>query len=144
MESEAPPTPSLLLPVDAFEAEAKTNFDWEDIVDPSGATYTLQVAEDKNFNSMVLEKEGLTKSEYTITEQEKLSPTKKEAPYHWRVKAIDGASNGSEWSTPRSFYVGASFSMPSGVIYTLIVIGFLGLAFLAFWMGRRTAYSRRP
>ena len=144
MESEAPPIPALLLPEDATKAEAEAYFDWEDVDDPSGITYTLQVASDDSFTptSILLEKADLIYSDYSITKEEELQTTIKEAPYYWRVKAIDGASNESQWSTPGSFYVGSSFSLPGWALYTLIGLGALLIGFLAFWLGRRTAYYR--
>jgi hypothetical protein len=140
VESTAPPVPVLLLPEDASKARAEVYFDWEKVDDPSGVTYTLQVASDADFSTIVLQKEGLTGSDYFIIEEEALQPTLKEAPYYWRVKAVDGASNEGTWSTPRSLYVGSSFTLPSGVLYALIGIGVVLLGFLAFWVGRRTAY----
>ena len=140
MESMAPPMPALLLPEDASEAEAEVYFDWEKVDDPSGVVYTLQVASDTDFAAIVLEKEGLTSSDYFTTEAEGLQPTAKGAPYYWRVKAIDGASNESEWSAPMSFYVGSVFALPNWALYTLIGIGVLLVGFLTFWIGRRTAY----
>jgi hypothetical protein len=95
MESEAPPMPMLLLPEVATTTEAEAYFDWEDVKDLSGVTYTLQIASDKDFTTIVLEKKGLTNSEYTITEEEKLEPAEKEA-YYWRVKAVDSAFNESK------------------------------------------------
>lgn len=140
VESIAPPIPLLLLPEDASEAEAEVYFDWEDVDDPSGVTYTLQVATDTDFNTIVLEKEGLAYSDYFITEGEELQPTEKGAPYYWRLKAIDGASNESKWSTPSSLYVGSSFTLPGWARGILIGLGILLIGFLAFWVGRRTAY----
>jgi len=143
METEPPPAPRLKLPEEGTRAEAETHFDWEGVTDDSPpVTYSLQVATDGSFasDSIVLEKGGLTNSDYAITKgEEKLKPRKKETPYYWRVKAIDGASNESQWSTPGSFYVGSRFVMPNGVKYALIAIG---VGFLAFWLGRRTAYRR--
>jgi len=141
----APPAPALLLPemdpeMDS-KADAEVYFDWKDVTNLSPPiTYHLQVASDKNFTSLVLEKKGLTKSEYTLTEQEKLDAVKKEVPYYWRVKAIDSDANEGEWSTAGSFYVG--FTFPGWAIYTLI--GFVAalVGFLAFWLGRRTTYSQ--
>jgi len=141
MESTAPPIPQLLLPEDASKAEAETYFDWEDVTDDSGVTYTLQIAIDADFTSIVLEKEGLTYSDYTITKGEGLQPTIKEAPYYWRVKAVDGASNESEWSTTTSFYVTSAFALTGWVLYALIGLGVVLLGFLCFWLGRRTTYS---
>ena len=141
MESEAPPAPTPLLPKMGVKVEPPVYFDWEDVDDPSlPITYRFQVASDKNFTSILLEKKGLTDPEYTLTEEEKLAAVKKEAPYYWRVKAIDSAANESEWSTPGSFYVGASFALPSWAIFTLIGLGVLIISFFAFWLGRRTAY----
>jgi len=142
MESKAPDTPQPLLPEDVSKTEAETYFDWEDVDDPSGVTYTLQIADDADFTSIVLEKEGLTYSNYNLTAVEKLEPTEKEAPYYWRSKAVDGAANESQWSTPRSFYISPTAGFPSWAKYTLIVLGILVVGFFAFWMGRRTAYYR--
>ncbi|MFB0557246.1 MAG: IPT/TIG domain-containing protein, partial [Dehalococcoidia bacterium] len=146
MESEAPPTPELLLPEllpqEASRAEAETYFYWEDVTDDSlPVTYTLQVATNEDFTSasIVLAKEGLTDSEYAIAEEEKLEPRKKETPYYWRVKATDSASNESEWSAPGSFYIGGFF-WPSWIIHLWWGLGALGAGFLGFWLSKRTAY----
>ena len=145
MESTPPPTPAPLMPEDASKAEAEAYFNWKDVNDPSGVTYTLQIATNKDFtsDSIVLEKEGLTHSDYNITGVEELQPTVKEAPYYWRVKATDGAFNESQWSTPRSLYVVSTSGFPNWAKYTLIVLGILAAAFLAFWLGRRTAFYRQ-
>ena len=87
----------------------------------------------------MLEKEGLTTSEYTITEEEKLEATEEEAPYYWRIKAVDGASNESGWSGTGSFYV-SGFSLGGLFKYVFYVLGGLALLALGFWLGRRTAY----
>lgn len=137
----APPAPALLLPEMETKAEARTYFDWEDVTNLSPPiTYYLQVASDKDFKSIVLEKEGLADSEYALPEEEKLPAAKKEAPYHWRVKAVDNVANEGEWSAPGSFYVGFTFALPGFVVYTLVGLGVLVVGFLAFWLGRRTAY----
>jgi len=137
----APPAPALLLPEVDTKADSAVYFDWKDVTNLSPPmTYHLQVASDKGFTSLVLEKKGLTKSEYTVTEEEKLAAVKKELPYYWRVKATDSVANESEWSTPGSFHVG--FAFPGWAIYTLIGLGALLVGFLAFWLGRRTAYSQ--
>jgi len=138
MESEAPLVPPLL-PEMGTKVKAETYFDWEDIEDISGVTYTLQIATDENFteDSIVLEKKGLTDSEYTITEEERLPLVEKEDSYYWRIKAVDGASNESWWSDTRSFRVDFSFFMPRWAIYTLFGIGTLLLTILAFRLIRK-------
>lgn len=143
MESQAPSAPVPLSPEDGGKAEAQALFDWEDVTDDSGVTYTLQVATRNDFTPafMILEKTGLIASEYTLTEGEKLESTKKGAPYYWRVKTVDGASNVGEWSTLRSLYVGFAFELAGGILYGIMGVGGLLLLGLGYWMGRRTAYS---
>jgi hypothetical protein len=142
MESEAPPAPTLLLPEADDKAKGEAYFDWEDVDDDSGVTYTLWIASDAGFSQVVLEKDGLTDSEYTLTEEEKLESVGKDEPYYWSVKAIDGASNEGPWANAWSFRVG--FQWPKFVgwpLYTLL--GFVGLLLfiLGFWMGRRSVLA---
>jgi len=106
MESQAPPAPVLLSPEDSAEIEALGYFDWEDVTyDSLPVTYALQVASSENFapSAILLEKTGLTGSEYTVAQGERLPP--EEPPYYWRVRATDGAANEGEWSTAGSFYL---------------------------------------
>jgi hypothetical protein len=138
MESQASLTPVPLRPEVADTAAAEAYFDWEDVTDPSGVSYTLQVASDADFTTIVLEREDLFSSEYTVAEEEKLEPTEKEAPYYWRVKAVDGAFNESEWTYPISFYVGVSWtSMPDWAWYIFAALGVLLLSILGFWLRKR-------
>ncbi|GAH62332.1 unnamed protein product, partial [marine sediment metagenome] len=141
MESTPPPVPEPLLPEIAAKAKAEAYFDWEGVIDPSGVTYTLQIASDADFNNIVLAQAGLADSEYTVTEEEKLESVSKEEPYYWRVRAIDGASNKSAWTGAGSFRVGFIFTMPSWAIYLLFGLGALLFGVLGFWLGRKTAYS---
>jgi hypothetical protein len=145
METDSPPAPVLVSPEDDTRAEAMASFDWEDVSDASGVIYTLQVATKDSFAAsyIVLEKAGLTDSDYTLTEEEKLEPSSKEAPHYWRVKAVDEAANESEWSDVGSFYVGSRFTLSETVKKVLIGLGIAGAGFLGFWLGRRTAYARR-
>ncbi|MFC1971103.1 IPT/TIG domain-containing protein [Chloroflexota bacterium] len=108
MESTPPPIPLPALPVDASETKPAASFDWRDVTDPSlPITYVLQVGSNQSFTSIVLEKNGLSASDYILTKDERLPAVKKDNPYYWRVKAVDSASNESDWSTPLSFYVPA-------------------------------------
>jgi len=123
-----------------IKAEQPVVFDWQDVTDPSGVTYTLQLARNENFTDIVLKKE-LTQSKYTMTEAEELESTKKDEPYWWRVKATDGATNESGWSGAGSFYVGFVFALPDWAIYLLMGVGGLLLFFIGFFVGRRTGYA---
>ncbi|MFC1955677.1 IPT/TIG domain-containing protein [Chloroflexota bacterium] len=138
----APPVPGLLLPEADDKTKAQAQFDWEDVTSLSPPiTYSLQVAADEDFSSILLQKKGLSDSEYTLTEDEQLPAVKKEASYYWRVKAVDSAGNESEWSTPRPFYVGFVFELSGWVLYTFMTIGGLILLLIGFLLGKRTAYS---
>lgn len=146
METDSPPVTVLVLPEDKTRAEAMASFDWEDVSDESGVTYTIQIAIKDSFaaSHIVLEKPGLSDSKYTLSEDEKLEPSSKEVPHYWRVKAIDEAANEGEWSDVGSFYVGSRFILSETVKRVLIGLGIAGAGFLGFWLGRRTAYARRP
>jgi hypothetical protein len=136
-----PPAPAPVSPEANIRTDARMLFDWEDVITLNPpATYTLQVATDPDFTNIVLEKEGLTESEYALTEDEELASVRKDAPYYWRVKAVDSAASQSEWSEPQPFHVGFSLALSGWVLYTLIGVGVLLIGFFAFWMGRRTAY----
>ena len=140
MESTAPPIPKPLLPLMGDKAKSKAYFNWEDVDDPSKpVTYDLQIATDKDFTKILLEKTGLTTSAYTLTDAEKLKSTNKDAPYYWRIRAIDAASNASDWSGAGTFYVGFIFPEIKGwLLYVLIGVGVLLLFFLGFWAGRKS------
>ncbi|MDP7415649.1 MAG: hypothetical protein QF906_02235 [Dehalococcoidales bacterium] len=135
------PAPVLRLPETGTKVDPMAYFDWEDVTNLSlPMTYHLQVASDEDFTAIVLEKEGLFDSEYVLSEEEELAATKKESPYYWRVKAVDKLATAGKWSTPGLFYVGFTFALPGFVVYTAIGFGVLVVGFLAFWLGRRTAY----
>jgi len=141
MESTPPSTPQPLLPEMEVKTEATTYFDWTDVTDDSlPVTYDLQIASEPYFILMVLEKTGLTDSDYTLTEAEKLEKVSKETPYYWRVKTTDAASNESAWTGAGSFYVGFTFELPQWGIYGLIGLGGVLLFFLGLWAGRKTSY----
>ena len=139
MESEAPAIPQLLLPSTDAKPEYPITFKWQSVTDPSGVTYGLQVAKDKDFTNIVLEKEGLTKSEYTVTKTEDkgLGSTKKDATYWWQVRAIDGALNMSAWSAAKPFAVSFNLPIPSWIWYLLGVLGCLLLLFIGLVLVKR-------
>jgi len=142
MESEAPPVPTLLLPETGAEAKPPVSFHWEEVFDPSlPIAYNFQVASDEAFTRIQVEKQGLANAEYTLTEEEELKPTKKGVPYYWRVKAVDSASNESEWSTPGSFHIASSAFLPTWAIIALIAFGVVVVIFLVWRLRKETTYS---
>ncbi len=82
-----------------------------------------------------MDKSGLTTAGYTLSDAERLKSASKDSPYYWRVKAIDGASNESAWTTLRSFYVG--FVLPGWGLNAIfgVVVVLVGLA--GFWLGKK-------
>jgi hypothetical protein len=140
MELEAPLVPALLLPLADEKAESEAMFDWGDVTDASEpVTYDLQVATDATFSStaIVVQKEGLTESEYTLLEAEKLESTGQDEPYYWRVRAVDAASNASGWSVASTFYVGFTFEFTGWVVYVTMGVIAVAFFFLGFWLGKR-------
>lgn len=148
IEQEAPSTPSLLIPEEGVKATKPVFFDWKDISDQSGVSYTLQVSTDKKFEEVLLEKDNLTKSELILLEDSLKSVTK-DNPYYWKVKARDGAFNESGWSEIRSFSVGFVLTLPNGepeltlparmvyVVSALICV----LILLSFLLGKKASRS---
>jgi len=53
MEADPPPAPQLLLPANATRVSQTPQFSWDAVTDPSGVTYSFQVASDANFSEVV-------------------------------------------------------------------------------------------
>ncbi len=140
METTPPPAPLLIKPVNNTKGEPLADFIWTGVTDPSGVSYTFQLATDSNFNTVIVEKKELTNPGYKITENEKLKSVSQSQSYYWRVKATDDASNESEWSTPYSFYVG--FIMPDWGLYAIAGAAVVVFFILGFWLGRRSTIAR--
>lgn len=137
-EDSTPPPVSLpLMPENGSQGNGKILFDWSEVSDPSGVTYTLQVARDAAFTRIVVLKEGLDKSEYRLTDTEKLSQSTGDPPnpYYWRVSASDGAQNESAWSNINIFYVGTFFQ--GWVLYALAAIAGVVLVLAGIVVGMR-------
>jgi len=144
VESTPPPIPSLLLPQTQAKVASPIRFYWQNVTDDSlPVTYTIQVATSPDFSatSTILEKTGLTKTEYSVTEQESLRLGTGEKPHYWRVRAIDGASNEGNWASTGIFYV-ASSGMPTWAIITIAVIGALFLFGLGYMVSMKTKSSK--
>jgi hypothetical protein len=100
VDTAAPPQPTLESPAhESAINDATPSFDWWGVADPSGLTYTLEII--GKFT-----KQGLTRSEYTLAENEALS----EGTYLWRVCAIDNAGNEGEWT--ENFKLTIDFTLP--------------------------------
>lgn len=140
IEATAPLAPGLSAPADSARIEKGVHFEWSAVNDPSGVTYVLEIAEDAKFSKILLSTSNLSQCSFDLPDDNKLLPSQK-APYFWRVKAIDGASNEGPWSSVGSFYRGYSLdsiatNMPDWTKYTLIGLGAALVAFVFFWLGR--------
>jgi hypothetical protein len=137
MESTAPGVPNPLSPKGGARVSllggATPTLKWGDAPDPSGVTYVLQVGTDPNFRHSLLEKADLANPSYTLAESESLPRGR----YHWRIKAVDGASNESSWSSP--------VALKSGLmaLWTLVVIIAVGVTVAGGAVGLSLAYLRR-
>jgi len=135
MDTTAPITPTLLTPLNDTKVKSDPSFAWQEVRDPSGVTYILQISRDVNFGVVLLEKSGLTSPVYQLLTTERLKTVSKQSPYYWRVRAVDAASNQSAWTTPSKFYVG--LFIPSYVIYIVFSIGIIVAGFVGYWVGAR-------
>jgi hypothetical protein len=138
MESTPPATPALILPLTATKASKTPNLTWQTVTDQSGVTYSLQVSRDAAFSIVLFQKDSLKTPGYQFTTQEVLANVSKDAPYFWRVKAIDGANNQSAWSSANTFYVGTIIPTSTYIILVValcVVVG--GIAYLIEWLRNR-------
>ena len=103
LEAEPPPAPNLLYPCDGqrfgwFGPQVVT-FKWQEVSDPSGVTYTVEIGQNTQVWPPTVTKTGLTSTTCTT----RLEP----GTYFWQVKAIDGAGNvGEATLAPYPFRVG--------------------------------------
>jgi hypothetical protein len=132
VETEAPPVPEAASPVDTTKTGLKPVFEWSAVSDPSGVSYRIQIASDEDFSTIVMDKPGIKGTSYALIE--KLEPAAGDSPYYWRIKAIDGASNESEWSEPRTFAAGSSSSL---IIIIPTAAAVIILAGIFIWYRRR-------
>jgi hypothetical protein len=142
MESNPPPTPEPTLPLVDTKLEDRL-FEWGAVEDVAPAsdpvTYDLQIASDANFTSesLLVSETGLTTASYTLPEEEELESTGEDAPYYWKVRAVDAASNTSLWSAASAFTVGWSFEFTGWVVWVTMVVVAILFFFLGLWLGRR-------
>lgn len=133
VESEPPPAPKPIVPKESSMVKANVGFDWESVYDPSEpAAYSLQVARADDFFNPVLVKNDLTASQYVLTDEEALRPSRRFTHYYWRVRATDSALNVGPWSKSVEFQVNPRNKLPGWARYVLGVCGFLLVILLVF------------
>jgi hypothetical protein len=129
LEGIAPSVPNPISPAQerfGWFGSQPVIFTWSEVSDPSGITYSLEI--DNSLRFFPLEpgkrKTGLSKPNCVM----RLEP----GTYYWRVKAIDGAGNESEWSlSPYPFQVGlfSGLYLAGGAVIFVIVFIFIVRAF---------------
>jgi len=98
-DSTPPEVPELIAPGDGENTpDATPTFAWTSVSDPSGVTYHIQVDNDPDFSSPEVNVTGLIDNTYT-------SPKLANENYSWRVRAVDGAGNVSDWSSVWTFLI---------------------------------------
>ena len=136
-----PQTPVLLIPLSDSKLDMPVQFNWQAVTSMSmPVVYTLQIATGLEFKNIILEETMLDSSDFTLNKDDG-PELERDVAYYWRVKAADNDSNESAWSEPGSFYISPSFHFPGWAIYTLIGIVVIIAIFIAFRMGRHTAYK---
>jgi hypothetical protein len=120
-ETSPPPVPMPISPVAGSKfgiiGKAVIAFNWNAVNDPSGVSYVLEISGTPDFTGTMLRKENLDEPSYMLSEEEALP----DGSYYWRVKAIDGAGNESNWTTGNLFTVGGQ-AWIFGVIFGALVI----------------------
>jgi len=124
LEGNPPPAPATVSPqAERFGwfGSQVVAFSWTAVDDPSGITYTLEIADNLNFFPLA---PGMRKAELA---QSSCLVNLEPGTYYWRVKAVDGAGNEGEWTlSPYPFRVGF-FSM-----WYLLFGGFIFLLVFLF------------
>jgi hypothetical protein len=110
VDMTAPPAPTLISPVGGVRISDTTpTFDWTPVSDNlTGVAYQLQIDDNADFSSPVVDEAGLDSAHYVLPDADELQL----GGYHWRVKAIDGAGNESDWSTAEFFIVEGAVETP--------------------------------
>ena len=124
VESSPPPTPNLISPEAGSEfgsfGKTSVTFRWSAVEDPSGVYYLLEISPSSDFAGTVIRKENLTATEYTLSDDEALT----KGNYYWRVRAVDGAGNQSDWTNGQLFRIG-------GLDWWLILLAAVGVIVVA-------------
>ncbi len=105
IDTVAPATPSLVSPAaNALTNDNTPTFDWSDVTDPSGVTYRLQVAAGTacTFGATAIDEAGITPSSHAP------ATSLADGTYCWRVRADDGATNSSAYTTGRLVRIDAT------------------------------------
>ncbi|MDD4873650.1 MAG: hypothetical protein PHE15_01570 [Dehalococcoidales bacterium] len=140
IETDPPAAFTLISPINSSKFKQPITFNWSASSDKNGVTYELEIATDAGFTSIIMGKNGLATTEYTMDDEAKLNSVSAKSPYYWRVRAIDGVGNTSDWTTD-TFIVG--FIWSSWLTYLLCgIVALPILVVLGIRVGKKLATSR--
>ena len=89
----APPEPTLLYPVaGSTMANSLISFDWTDVSDSNGVSYTIDISDDASFSNIVATASGLSASAHTVS-----SSLDRSKQYFWRIRTTDALGNTQAW-----------------------------------------------
>lgn len=138
METTPPTPPQIASPKDGgrvgFIGDVKITFDWTDVTDPSGVYYTLEVSDQHDFGTTLVSYADLTRSEYTLSAAEALP----HGDYYWRVRAVDGAGNASDWTTPAMVKAGFMTLKTLIIIVAAIIVFIILLSVLPRFIPKKS------
>ncbi|MCJ7516153.1 MAG: IPT/TIG domain-containing protein [Dehalococcoidia bacterium] len=136
VESVPPPTPNLVSPEAGSEfgsfGKTEVTFSWSAVEDPSEVYYVLEISPSSDFAGTIIRKDSLTATEYTLTGSESLA----KGNYYWRVRAVDGAGNQSDWTNGQLFKIGG-FDWWLILLIAVGVIVIIGIIWRFVSVGRR-------
>lgn len=111
-------------------------FDWSDSSAQGKLTYTLEIANGKDFSSPPVLKSGIADSEYKLSADDVLNI----GSHSWRVMAIDDIGNESSWSEVQEFEVVPMSSRVRilSLIIPLIFMCAIAILSVVIWRRYRT------
>ena len=114
-------------------------FQWSDVnSSQEKKTYSLEISNSSDFSHPILQKSGLTGTEYTLSNREVLGI----GNYSWHVRVVDDTGNEGLWSDTQQFTV---IAMSNGVLIISLIISILlmgGVAALVVVIWRRNRAYR--
>ena len=119
VEDATPPAaPTLISPPDGATGRNTTpTFTWSRVTDPSGVTYTLEIAIGDpltgDFSDPVFSRLGITGGDSAIAFTLSTGDALATGDYIWHVVAVDGAGNTADSSEIRSFAITADAPTPT-------------------------------
>ena len=104
------PAPTLISPPDGSTGEDPTpTFEWSQVADPRDVTYTLEIGfGTADFKNVAFTADGILATQFTLSIGDALAP----GDYIWHVRAVDGAGNTDNFSTPSTFTIVAAVPSP--------------------------------